>query len=211
MKPKITEQPESVCKYCDEEAKLTVAAEGPGKIRYQWKKNGKNIANGKMYQGATNHTLTMNPLQPRHAGQYSCFIESDHGKTESKQVELTLNINITEQTQPCLSANFSEEVILYVSATGQERLKYQWKKDGIDIYDDDKCGYSGTDKNKLKITSMSDKLQGTYRCVVSNDVDFVESDEISLTMEREQSKLSVYMIINHSNTFQYNYYSPMHG
>ena len=126
MKPKITEQPESVCKYCDEEAKLTVAADGPGKIRYQWKKNGKNIANGKIYQGATNRTLTMNPLQPRHAGQYSCSIESDHGTTESKQVELTLNIKITEQTQPCLSADFCEEVILYVSATGQERLKYQW-------------------------------------------------------------------------------------
>ena len=81
-------------------------------------------------------------------------------------------------------------MLLYVSATGQETLKYQWKKDGIDIYDDDKCGYSGTDKNKLKITSMSGKLQGTYQCVVSNDVDSVESDEILLTMEKEQFKVS---------------------
>ena len=209
MKPKITDQPESLSKYCGEEAELTVAAKGPGKIRYQWKKNGEDITNGNLYQGATNSTLTMNTLQSRHAGQYSCFIESDHGTIESKKVKLTLNIKIIEQTQPCLTANFSEEVTLYVSATGQERLNYQWKKDGKDIHND-KCGYSGTDKNKLKITSMSDKLQGTYQCAVSNDVDFVESDEISLTMEREQSKLGIYMIINHNNTFQYNYYRPMH-
>ena len=73
------------------------------------------------------------------------------------------------------------------------------------IYDDDKCGYSGTDKNKLKITSMSGKLQGTYQCVVSNDVDSVKSDEILLTMEKEQSKLGIIILlcmitmINHSN------------
>ena len=79
-----------------------------------------------MYQGATNHTLTMNPLQPSHAGQYSCFIESDDGTTESKQVNLILNIKITEQTRPCVSANVREEVLLYVSVTGQETLKYQY-------------------------------------------------------------------------------------
>ena len=153
----------------------------------------------------------MNPLQPSHAGQYSCFIESDHGTTESKQVNLILNIKITEQTRPCVSANFREEVLLYVSATGQETLKYQWKKDGMDIYDDDKCGYSGTDKNKLKITSMSGKLQGTYQCVVSNDVDSVKSDEILLTMEKEQSKLGIIILlcmitmINHSNNIMFLY------
>ena len=93
MKPKITEQPESLLsKYCGEEAELRVVAEGPGKIRYQWKKNGKiYYRTEKMYQGATNYILTMNPLQPSHAGQYSYFIESDHGTTESKQVNLILN------------------------------------------------------------------------------------------------------------------------
>lgn len=192
MKPKITEQSESLSKYCGEKAELTVTAEGPGKIRYQWQKNGKNVANGKMYQGATNHTLTMNPLQSRHAGQYRCFIESDYGTTVAKQVELTLSIKVTEQTQPCLNANFCEEVTLYVSATGQERLEYQWKKDGKDIRDDHQWGYSGTDKNELKIASMSDKVQGTYQCIVSNDVDSVESDEILLTMEMEQSKLGIH-------------------
>ena len=43
---------------------------------------------------------------------------------------------------------------------------------------------------QIKITSMSGKLQGTYQCVVSNDVDSLESDEI-LTMEKEQSKLGM--------------------
>ena len=190
MTPKITKQPESLRKYCGEEAVLTVAAEGPGTIRYQWQKNGENIVNGKMYDGATNHILTMNPLQPKHANQYSCIIENEHGATVSKQANLTLKIKITEQTQT-RSAHFSEEVILYVSATGQERLEYQWKKDGKVIDDGDKCSYGGTDTNKLKITSMSNKLQGTYQCVVSNDVDEVESDEISLTMKREQRKLGM--------------------
>ena len=143
-----------------------------------------------MYQGATNHTLTMNPLQSRHDGQYSCFIENDYGTAVSKQVELALNIKIIEQTQPCLSSHFSEEVILYVSATGQVGLEYQWKKDRKDIHDHDyKCAYIGTNTDKLKITSMSDKLQGIYQCVVSNAMDFVESGEISLTMEMKQRKL----------------------
>ena len=38
---------------------------------------------------------------------------------------------------------------------------------------------------------MSGKVQGTYQCVVSNDVDSEESDEILLTMEKEQSKLGI--------------------
>jgi hypothetical protein len=92
--PKIIEQPESLSKHCGEEATLTIVAQGPGKIRYQWQKDGKKIINRKLYEGVTNHTLAMNPLQPRHAGQYSCIVENEHGTTVSKEVDLTLNIRL---------------------------------------------------------------------------------------------------------------------
>ena len=163
-----------------------VNAEGPGPIKYQWQKEGKDITNEKLYEGAKSRKLKINYLQSRHAGLYSCIIENEHGTMTSKQVNLTLKIKITEEMQT-ISAHFHQKAKIEVSATGQEPLEYQWKKDGKVIHDDD-SDYSRTNTNILIIKSMSEKLQGNYKCVVSNYVDEEESCEISLTLERKQRK-----------------------
>ena len=168
---------------------LTVIAEGPGSMKYQWQKDGKDIMNEKIYEGANSRKLIIKHLQSKHAGQYRCLVENEHGTTLSEQVNLALKIriNVTEQMQT-ISAHFNEEVKIQLSATGQEPLEYQWKKDGKIISDASDRIYSGTNANELTIRSMSEKFQGRYQCVVSNDVDEDESQEISLTMKRRKRK-----------------------
>ena len=190
LRPKITEQPRSLRKYCNEQAVFTVTANGPGTMVYQWKKDGKDIMNEKLYERARSNELSIACLQSKHAGQYSCIVENEHGKTTSKTVNLTLKVKISEEAQN-RSAHFGEKVIISVLATGQEPLEYLWKKDGKKITDHEIDIYGGITSSKLTIRSMSEELQGNYQCVVSNAVDEEESCKISLIMERKQRKCTL--------------------
>lgn len=165
---------------------------------YQWQKDGKDIMNAKLYEGATSNELRISSLQSKHAGQYKCVVENEHGKTASKTVNLTLKIKISEISKEAQkrSAHFSEKVKIQVLATGQEPLEYLWKKDGKKIIDHDSNIYDGITSSELTIKSMSEKLQGNYQCVVSNEVDEEESCKISLIMERKQRKSTVIIFVS---------------
>ena len=184
--------------YCNKNAELSVTAEGPGTIQYQWQKDGKDIVNEKLYKGARSSKLTIDHLRSDHAGQYTCTVKNENGMTVSEAVNLTLRIKITEQPQT-VSAHYGEEIKICVEATGQKTLHYQWKKDGKEISDN--SGYSGTSTNQLTIKSMSETFQGNYICVVSNEVDEEESCKILLMMARKQCKsCSSIMLVAQTNT-----------
>lgn len=155
-------------------------------MMYQWQKDGKDI----LYEGASSNKLSISCLQSKHAGQYSCIVENEHGKTTSKTVHLTLKVKISEISEEAQnrSAHFGEKVKIQVLATGQEPLEYLWKKDGKNITDHESDIYGGITSSKLTIKFMSEELQGNYQCVVSNAVDEEESRKISLTMEGKQRK-----------------------
>ena len=182
-------QPKSLRKYCGEEAVFMVTAEGADTITYQWLKDGNSIIEDDKHEGARKHTLTINSLQSKHAGSYMCIVENEHGRTESEAVGLNLKVKVTDQP---LSVNktFGEEAVIQVSATGQEPLKYQWRKAGEkgNYIISDSDNYFGTASNRLTVKSLTEELQGDYYCVVSNDVDQEESVKASLTMQRIQGK-----------------------
>ena len=166
-------------------------------MMYRWQKDGKDIMNEKLYEGSKSNELSISCLQSKHAGQYSCIVENEHGKTASKTVNLTLKVKISEISEEAQnrSAHFSEKVQIQVLATGQEPLEYLWKKDGKTITDRESDIYGGINSSELTIKSMSEDLQGNYQCVVSNAVDEEESCKISLIMERKKRKSIIVLLL----------------
>jgi hypothetical protein len=93
------------------------------------------------------------------------------------------DFQIIEQPQEKLIVNCDESVTLRVSAVGSGQLSYQWKKDELEITDDDH--YTGINTAALTIFSFSDKCQGDYLCIVKNDDVTIESKHAKV--ERSKS------------------------
>ena len=70
-------------------------------------------------------------------------------------------------------------VTFSVKASG-DALKFQWKKDGIDLGDDSR--YCGTDTSTLRILSVKKGDVGSYRCFVENAVGTKASNDAELTL-----------------------------
>lgn len=69
----ITDQPRSTTFKQGTDATLSIAANSPNTISYQWKKDGSNIG------GATRSTLTLSNIQSSDAGSYTCYVSDSSG------------------------------------------------------------------------------------------------------------------------------------
>lgn len=188
LKPNITSQPRSISLVSGEEAVFNITAEGTGTLAYQWQKDGKRVVDDHKTRGAVGSELTISNVEPNHAGNYQCIVNNDYGEKESETVRLSLKVTITEQPQN-LCKQFSEKAVLQLSASGEEPIHYQWKKDGRRIYDG--VYYLGTTTNQLTV-KLTEEYQGDYWCIVKNDVNEEESQIVSLTIEQQQRKLTMY-------------------
>ena len=69
-----------------------------------------------------------------------------------------------------------------LQATG-DNLHYQWKKDGIDLSDDDR--HHGTDTDTLRIVKVEKgDSKAHYRCSVKNEIGEELSEEAVLTVSK---------------------------
>jgi len=80
--PVITQDPQPTVAPANGVAKLTVTATGTG-LTYQWRKNGRNIADVGDISGSTSSTLTISPLTPGDEGVYSVAVFNQAGSTVS--------------------------------------------------------------------------------------------------------------------------------
>jgi hypothetical protein len=64
------------------------------------------------------------------------------------------------------TAVFADPVVLTIDAIGTEHVTYQWRHDGVPIFDGD--GIFGTDTDELTIDRWSYSNRGDYDCVVTN-------------------------------------------
>ena len=60
------------------------------------------------------------------------------------------------------------EVTFTVEARG-DSLKFQWQKDGSDLYDNNRCRGTNTYTLRLQHVGKSDK--GHYKCILQNEVE----------------------------------------
>ena len=171
VKPSITGQPFAKPVTAGQTATFTVEATGTSPLRYQWKKNGTDIAD------ATSSTYTTPATSLADSGTgYSVVVSNDVGTATSSVGILTVTSVPIISTQPAAqtvtagaSATFS------VTAAGTAPLSYQWKKGGTDISGATTSSYT------TPATSLADS--GTaYSVVVTNELGTATSDAVILTV-----------------------------
>ena len=171
VKPSITGQPYAKPVTAGQTATFTVEATGTSPLRYQWKKNGTDIAD------ATTSTYTTPATSLADSGTgYSVVVSNDVGTATSSVASLTVTSVPIISTQPAAKTVTAGETATFsVAAAGSAPLSYQWKKGGTDISGATTSSYT------TPATSLADS--GTaYSVVVTNELGTATSDAVILTV-----------------------------
>ena len=165
----IVMQPDSAIAAIGENVSFKVSAIGSGTLRYQWKKNGQNIA------GATLEHYTINNIKESHFGSYSVHVYNDNSSATSDTVTLTKK---TVSSPPkFLSQPKSQElekgvnVLLSAEVEGSSPIFYQWVKDEQNI--------PGATLNTYTINNFQARHVGSYYLIARN----AAGESISATAE----------------------------
>jgi hypothetical protein len=151
-------------------ASFSVEATGSTPLVYQWRKDGVAISE------ATSATYFIESLTALNAGSYSVMVSNACGAvvTSGELLQVLNRPRITSQPAPSTvlvdaPANFS------VTASGDEPLSYQWRRNGVDI--------AGGTSAAFAIDAASHADEGTYSVRISNLVGNVISNEAVLVVQ----------------------------
>ena len=92
--PFIVAQPESQSVQASQLVTLSVVADGPAPLRYQWRFNGRNLV------GATNATLVLTNAQPNQSGLYGVVVLSPVGSVASSPAALVVESDVDADGMP---------------------------------------------------------------------------------------------------------------
>ena len=147
-----------------EELEWIPNVKGAANIKYKWFFGGVEVSDQKI--------LNYNPTQLAHEGNYEVQVTGLCGNVTTtgnlEVTELPVVISVSDNVETCENTSLIE---FSVSATGEE-LKYQWRKDGIDIV--------GKTSPVLSLTSIQLTDEANYTCKVYNSCSDVISDEMTL-------------------------------
>ncbi len=169
--PTITAQPADVSALLGDDATLTVAATGPGRLHYLW-------AKGAAAVGKDADTLPLRAVQAGDAGDYSVTISNAFGLVVSRPA--TLSVDATPRppritTQPSsLSLPEGSAGSFSVTATGAAPLHYQWRKGTAAV---------GADQPLLAFSAAQNSDAGEYGVTVTNAAGAVTSATATLTVQ----------------------------
>jgi large repetitive protein len=148
---------------------FTAEASGSPAPRYQWRKNGVDIA------GATAASLLLSNVQSVDGGSYSLVAINAVGSTMSDAAVLTV------ATPPAITTQPSDQIVVEgqpvtfrVSATGTPAPAYQWFKDGTAI--------PGASAASYVIDRADAKAAGSYTVTASNAAGAATSRAAALTV-----------------------------
>ncbi len=169
--PKISLQPASQVVCQGTEAKFTVEAISNDPLSYQWFKDGVKIP------GATAETYSIQKANPGDKGIYQVQVANRCGQIESEAANLDV-IALPEILLPPVSQKVCEgsTVKFTVMAKSSQPLRYQWIKGGRTI--------RGANTEELTISDVSIEDMGEYRVAISNGCGFIDSNAVSLIVER---------------------------
>ncbi|MSU64166.1 MAG: hypothetical protein EXS31_17540 [Pedosphaera sp.] len=136
---------------------FTVAASGSPPPTYQWNHGGSPITD------ATTATLTLDPVTPIDAGDYSVVASNSAGSVRSATATLRIKTAVTPTsitTQPSdITLHGGENLVLAVAVEGSEPFSYQWKRDGIEL--------PGGTASTLTVNSAHSTAAGDYTVTIS--------------------------------------------
>jgi Immunoglobulin I-set domain/Secretion system C-terminal sorting domain len=181
----ITTQPASKLICLGASTTLVTAASGGTNIKYQWKKNGVNMADGGNISGTKTSTLTFAAPVAADAATYSCSIVNDCNIPVTT-VNATLTTSPATQIikQPTLiSTSENTEVIFSIEAVGTG-MTYQWMKNNVNITNGAK--YAGIDTPVLSVKEISCSDAGNFSCKITSTCSApVTSSAAGLTVASE--------------------------
>ena len=170
--PALTLQPVDVEAFTGDSVQLEAAATGTPPLRYQWQKDGADIA------GATDPVLRLQDLEPADAGQYRVRVSNDLGETYSTTGRLTI---IAVERAPVIlvqprdmTVQEGTEVAFTVEASGFPPPQFRWRFNGEDI--------ANADAATLTLSRVSADASGAYQVTVFNSAGTVNSRMAVLTV-----------------------------
>jgi len=160
--PTITLDPESMTLASGTPLVLSVAAEGPVGLKYEWYKDNQLLAE---------HILPLlsilNPT-PADSGTYVAVVSTPGGHVESQPAQILVQDPPRIITQPSsVALGVGTPFSLSVNASGTD-LRYQWYKAGQPIL--------GATNSSLQFLQLTIDDKSSYQVGVSNLVDRIESE-----------------------------------
>ena len=154
--PTITSQPASQTVKPGSTVNLSVAASGPGTLRYQWRLDGSSLP------WATNATLTITNAQPAQSGRYQAVVLTTTGASASDPalVRIATPPQITRQPQGT-EASFGNTVAIVAGVVCEVPMAAQWFHDGTPI--------AGATNGTLVISSARSRDAGYYWIVIDSE------------------------------------------
>lgn len=153
-------------------AYFTVVASGSRPLRYQWQRNGVDIA------GAVSDLLLLPAVAAGDAGSYRVVVSNDAGSITSAAavLDVTMPVAPTIGVQPeGVSVSAGATAHFAVTAAGSAPLAYQWLRNGTPITGATDAAYT------TPATTLADG-GARYQVRVSNSVGSVLSDAAVLTV-----------------------------
>jgi len=151
-------------------ASLTAMALGLGQLSYQWQCGGVALA------GATNAVLSLTNVQSSQMGDYAVVVGNALGAVTSKLARLTVLVPPTLEPLPASAgAVVGSNITFTVEAIGTAPLRYQWRRNGVNI--------PGATNPWLTTTNVQVVDGGSYSVVVANVAGTVASDPLLLIVE----------------------------
>ena len=167
-----TSQPENQAACSGQTVNFTVNASG-NSLSYQWRKNGANLVDSGNMLGATLPTLTLTSITTNDSGYYDVVVSNACGSViapnstdpDYSTAKLTVVTKPVITLQPpvsqtiCLgqTASFS---VTASGAPGTAPLSYQWRKNGVYLYDGDNI--SGAATATLLLSNVTIDDAGSY-------------------------------------------------
>ena len=165
----IAGQPQDTNVFLGASAAFTVVPDGPGPLRFQWRKDGAPIL------GATNHVFVIPSVSVASAGSYSVVVSNQVTSVLSRDAMLNVLLPPAIVSQPAdATVLVGGTTNFTVSANGASPLYYQWRKDGTILPNQTNAS--------LVVSSATPAAAGLYSVVVSNVVGTVTSRNATLNV-----------------------------
>jgi hypothetical protein len=124
----ITSHPEDRAVLAGQTANFTVGAVGSGVLRYQWRRDGLNLATG------TNATLVLANVQDTNEGTYTVQVSDDFDTLVSEPATLAVIAPPVRTLQPFhMTVVEGSSVSLSVAASGTAPISFRWRTNGANI------------------------------------------------------------------------------
>jgi hypothetical protein len=134
------------------------AAGGKGELKYQWRKDGKDIEDKHPSE------YVLDSVEDDDAGQYDCVIaDAGADSVTAAPAELTVSDHVAITLDPAGGDYYAGDAHNFSAAAekGFGELHYQWMRNGAPI--------AGATAASLEIASLSVSDAGTYTCAAADD------------------------------------------